>query len=674
MNDAFILEKLKYYREKLFEKEREQAIKNMERESHQRLAKLEAELAQRRDELEAQARSLRQRRHNINIEDRATDTQLTALRGELNALRLKAGNDSEQLRKGLQQDLENQQRTFEAEASRIASEKITLANEQQALKQEHEEFQTRSLEGIEEQQRRLREEQENSLEQLTAIREQQAEFRRQFHANHDACAQQEAEMQAQKSALQSRKSALQSESASLERIANQLHQTKETFQEREEELRHALNRYRSEHNAEKAQLTNAIRAVMNEIGNISESHQEVKDLKESLIEIGKQRNDRYKKQIADIEALYEKNFRIMKYNSNMHTDKYINLKDKLISIMKTNPNTVGLIGFDEIIKIMKTNPRDLDEGDDEDDEDDNCSKRLKQLQQELERARLLASKRTDESEDDRREAERRKRIDKLKAELDEDMTPNLDSIRTHLEQALISSGNREKAKAYKLIVNGIKKELPNEHCSGPFSVKIYEYKDEEKIKDSLVNCVLKLTELSNIQFSIDETRTQFHLTSEYIIVTFYVNVNYEFPDMGLEVGVVLQSNNEPVETPKETLTNKEIQIIEAQIEYIDLNDEQTVDDLVSKHIDELRGKIKKSSHLIKNKLKNHIETEIIRAKVDEIEPSTGFNDTVSVGDLVISHIGKLSRKINTHPSLIENKFKNYIATRIRNKALPGAIN
>tara|TARA_B110001454_G_C12656403_1_gene407659 strand:- start:586 stop:1197 length:612 start_codon:yes stop_codon:yes gene_type:complete len=201
------------------------------------------------------------------------------------------------------------------------------------------------------------------------------------------------------------------------------------------------------------------------------------------------------------------------------------------------------------------------------------------------------------------------------------MTPKLDSIRTHLEKELVSSENREKEKAYKLIVNGIKKELPNEHCSGPFSVKIYEYKNEEKIKASLDMCVLKLTEHSNIQFSIDETRTQFHLTSEYIIVIFYVN--YEFPDMGLEVGVVLQSNNEPEETPKETLTNK--------------------------------------------------DTQIIRAKVDNIEHNIDLNDNQNIEALVSSHIEELTSKINKPRDLITKKFKNYIETRLRNKALPGEL-
>ena len=52
-------------------------------------------------------------------------------------------------------------------------------------------------------------------------------------------------------------------------------------------------------------------------------------------------------------------------------------------------------------------------------------------------------------------------------------------------------------------------------------------------------------EAEHIRALWGETRTQFHLTSEYIIVTFYVN--YEFPDMRLEVGVVLQSNNETEE-------------------------------------------------------------------------------------------------------------------------------
>jgi hypothetical protein len=723
INDDFILEKLEDYRKKIFENKRNQAINNITKDSAARtmqdlvrqrtkktnlesrrdeleatsrrhLAQLEEELAQRAAELEEQASNLRQRTENITIEENRTDAELHALGIELNALQQKAGSAEEKLR----HQLENQQRSLQEVEEQTASEKSRLAKEQDRLTRELEEFRRRSKAELDETRRMLQEEQQQIVKELEAIRAQQEALQRSALAQREELSAQDAsESEYQHSVLAQREAEIQAQNAELEHKFTQLtdmesHLSNQgrAFQQRREELEQDLHKLERLHNEDERRLTSAIKAAMNGVGGISERHREVKHLKKAFDKNRKQRNDRYKKHSADKQALYNKQMRIRDYRYTMDTDKYRNLKEKLISIMKTNPDTVGLIGFRTIIDIMKTDPREIDE---EDETDDNCAKKIKELEQALEEARRLAreaserpevsgrpgvpevsgvsgvSGRPEVSEEDRVVAERKARIDKLKADLDEDMTPKLDSIRTHLEKELISSENREKEKAYKLIVNGIKKELPNEHCSGPFSVKIYEYKNEEKIKASLDMCVLKLTEHSNIQFSIDETRTQFHLTSEYIIVTFYVN--YEFSDMGLEVGVVLQSNNEPEETPKETLTNKDIQTIKEQIKHIDLNDKLTVEDLVSKHIDELYEKIKKSRNLIEKNFRNHIETQIIRAKVDKIEPNIDFNEHLNVEALVSLHIEELTNKINKPRGLIINKFKNYIETRIRNKALPG---
>jgi hypothetical protein len=83
----------------------------------------------------------------------------------------------------------------------------------------------------------------------------------------------------------------------------------------------------------------------------------------------------------------------------------------------------------------------------------------------------------------------------------------------------------------KLLSNREQKELLNKkikekyhfnNTCGPFSVKIYDFNDELQIRNALLQSIERLNDNSTMLFALDDDRTKFHLTDEYIISTFYV--------------------------------------------------------------------------------------------------------------------------------------------------------
>ena len=98
-----------------------------------------------------------------------------------------------------------------------------------------------------------------------------------------------------------------------------------------------------------------------------------------------------------------------------------------------------------------------------------------------------------------------------------------------IAKSLDSSKKIEKAKTEKMFKDSLEKDLPNNNSSGPFSIKIYDYENKMNLKNILNKCIEKLNNNSsgNIKFLLDDDRIRFHLTSEYIIVTFFINYEQE---------------------------------------------------------------------------------------------------------------------------------------------------
>ena len=95
-----------------------------------------------------------------------------------------------------------------------------------------------------------------------------------------------------------------------------------------------------------------------------------------------------------------------------------------------------------------------------------------------------------------------------------------------------------------------------EHYSGPFSVKIYDFKDEDIIKNTIIKCLENLNKKSSLEFKLDDTKNKFYLTEEYIIVTFYVC--YELPEIELDDIQITEQPQQTTRRPSVKLTNSDI--------------------------------------------------------------------------------------------------------------------
>lgn len=215
-------------------------------------------------------------------------------------------------------------------------------------------------------------------------------------------------------------------------------------------------------------------------------------------------------------------------------------------------------------------------------------------------------------------AERRKQEQELELELEQDkrnrlykeMTEGFDSseINKEINNAISrekSDKMREEDEAKKKLYNKIKEHYQYDNYCGPFSVKIYDFKDEEKIKDTLLMCVQNLNSISSSEsdiFALDETKTKFYLTDEYTIVTFYIT--YELPEIDLDdihVQTIAQPQESAGEKTRIELTNNDKKIINKALEAIENIEDLNINTLMES------DNIKSINSSKKIKIKDYLE-------------------------------------------------------------------
>jgi hypothetical protein len=204
------------------------------------------------------------------------------------------------------------------------------------------------------------------------------------------------------------------------------------------------------------------------------------------------------------------------------------MKDILINIMRIPSHRIGNEELDIVINIMKRNPDELVQNADKNELLD----RIKTLEQEL-------RKQQSREQQSREQQLRGQQPDEERTDSEEDYKIDEDLL-TKLDKYQDTTRTKEELLEKEKIYNKIKEHCPLEHYCGPFSIKIYNFKNQKKIQNALLKCIDRLNKASNIKFALDIIKSKFHLTDEYMIATFYVT--YELPGIDLD-DIQVQTHN-----------------------------------------------------------------------------------------------------------------------------------
>lgn len=195
--------------------------------------------------------------------------------------------------------------------------------------------------------------------------------------------------------------------------------------------------------------------------------------------------------------------------------------------------------------------------------------RKQREREEQEEQEVRERRREQEARDREEELKQRERTrTDLEAQLEngflrEQADIELESAIKHQEAERIREKHAIKRKIYNKITEDYDINDNGEHYSGPFSVKIYDFKDEDIIKNTIIKCLENLNKKSSLEFKLDDTKNKFYLTEEYIIVTFYVC--YELPEIELDDIQITEQPQQTTRRPSVELTNSDIDKISQRI-------------------------------------------------------------------------------------------------------------